>query len=102
MAISTGIAFHLQRSVFGAEPTSLLVDRAHRETVRDPYNPSSGRDCVKSHRLCLHGTCLQSVRAGLGFRVKGLGFRVARIVLDSALLHVLTRQRELLALDANA
>jgi len=30
-----------------------------RDTVRAPYNTISGRDCVKSLRLCLHGTCPQ-------------------------------------------
>ena len=28
-----------------------------RDTVRAPYNTISGRDCAKSLRLCLHGTC---------------------------------------------
>ena len=29
-------------------------------TVRAPYNTTSGRDCAKSLRLCLHGTCPQN------------------------------------------
>jgi len=32
-----------------------------QDTVRAPYNTTSGRDCVKSLRLCLHGNCPQSV-----------------------------------------
>ena len=31
-------------------------------TVRAPYSTISGRDCVKSLRLCLHGTCPQKQR----------------------------------------
>ena len=30
-----------------------------RDAVGAPYNTASGRDCVKSLRLCLHGTCPQ-------------------------------------------
>ena len=30
-----------------------------RDTVRAPYNTTSGPDCVKSLRLSLHGTCPQ-------------------------------------------
>ena len=35
-------------------------------TVRVPYNTTSGRDCVKSLRLCLHGTCPQRDAGAIG------------------------------------
>ena len=31
-----------------------------RDTARAPSNTTCGRDCVKSLRLCLHGTCPQT------------------------------------------
>ena len=38
-----------------------------RDTVRAPYSTFSGRDCVKSLRLCLHGIYSQRV-GGWGLR----------------------------------
>jgi len=49
-----------------------------RDTVRAPYNTISGRDCVKSPRLCLHGTCSQSGRAGGNPVLVPLGFECSR------------------------
>jgi len=42
-----------------------------RDTVRAPYNTTSGRDCVKSHRLCLHGTCPQREGEVVGHKRHG-------------------------------
>ena len=41
-------------------PASWYRGQQIRDTVRAPYNNTSGRDCVKSLRLRLHGTCPQS------------------------------------------
>jgi len=38
----------------GMAPVTCFI----RDTVRAPYNTTSGRDCVKSLRLRLHGACM--------------------------------------------
>ena len=52
---------------FQIAPTPVIQLKAAgvaiQETIRAPYNTSSGCDCVKSLRLCLHGTCPQTARA---------------------------------------
>ena len=37
-------------------PGSASASSARQDTVRTPYDTTSGRDCVKSLWLCLHGT----------------------------------------------
>jgi len=63
-----------------------LLHRAIQDTIRAPYNTTGGRDCVKSLRICLPGTCPQrvggQVEGGCGgvkslrLRVEGSGVRV--------------------------
>jgi hypothetical protein len=52
----SGSGFRVQGARFRC-----LLHRAGQRTVRAPYNTTSGRDCVKSLRLCLNGTCLESL-----------------------------------------
>ena len=47
-----------------------------------PYNTTSGRDCVKSLRLCLHGTCPQRSR------VPGVGWHLVLEVLEVELVRL--------------
>ena len=55
-------------------------EQAARDTVRVPYNTTSGRDCVKSLRLWLHGTCPQRGEgAGVG------GEDVAEVLIRNSL-----------------
>ena len=52
---------------FQIAPTPVIQLKAAgvaiQETIRAPYNTSSGCDSVKSLRLRLHGTCPQTARA---------------------------------------
>ena len=43
-----------------APPRVAVSSRVQNHTIRAAYTTASGRDCVKSHRLCLHGTCPQT------------------------------------------
>ena len=52
-------------------------DNERTRAVRAPHNTTSGRACVKTHRLCLHGTCPQIGQGGCT-RTQGLTIRRVR------------------------